>query len=74
MVLYPNPATSTLFLDPQGEHGTFNLYDLSGKWILSQVALGGEVSIAVEECTRGIYIGEWSGKRGSHSVWKVVLR
>jgi len=60
VLLYPNPNDGNMTVEyniPETETGVFEIYDISGKKILSRPLAGGKNSFAISETqlTRGIY-------------------
>src|SRR5690606_11636518 len=55
--IYPNPASRSFFIDTK-ETGHLNIYDMSGKKVLSQKDLNGKTRIQIN-LPKGIYLVEF---------------
>lgn len=58
--LYPNPAASqvTVMMEPQSSSQTINIYDISGRPVMTKIVPAGtpSVSVSTEHLKNGIYI------------------
>jgi Secretion system C-terminal sorting domain len=74
--LYPNPATSDLFIkSPKGVLGTFTITDLNGQSMYSQKISGLEaptrISISLPD---GFYIAKIQYEDGSLLIDKIIIQ
>jgi hypothetical protein len=57
ILLYPNPVQNTLHINSQID-GTLNIYDISGKQLLSKNLQKGEQSINLKDLKPGVYMAQ----------------
>lgn len=75
--IYPNPATSTVFINNQNADVTIqqiSIYDLSGKLVLDRkTAFDNEVSLDVSTITSGLYMIKITDSNQNTSVHKLKI-
>ncbi|HDS07339.1 MAG TPA: T9SS type A sorting domain-containing protein [Bacteroides sp.] len=77
LAVYPNPAATTLFVDPgfvPENNGVIELVDLSGKVVLKEHVPAGNrvVRLNISHLNRGIYLLRWIDPGQVRGVSKVV--
>lgn len=68
--IYPNPAKNSFFIESE-EKGNINIYDLSGKKVLSRTNVKGKTQINIS-LSKGIYLVEFENG-SSKSTKKLVV-
>lgn len=62
--VWPNPATSQLFIETGGVAGHVQVTDMSGRVMLKKQVTAGEQSLAVQSLQRGMYLLQFTGTDG----------
>jgi Secretion system C-terminal sorting domain len=73
LLLYPNPAEQEFHLVlPQGEKGSYEIFDLNGKRVAKGDILGGDQGVSTKGVPKGMYLVKTIGS--STSVRKIAIQ
>jgi pimeloyl-ACP methyl ester carboxylesterase len=68
IVLYPNPAKTTVYVGNISETTSYSIIDVLGKHLINKVSITNNESIDVSNLNQGIYFIELSSKSGQRMI------
>jgi len=61
--LYPNPAVNEVFMSTNVQNSTVDIYNITGKLVLTKVLAFGNNTVNISELSAGVYLARFSSDR-----------